>query len=210
MKSEAAQCSLNSASENYNWFYEGRNGWWEYDDRARTTLEEAFNSESRSCELLISGFTYFVDFEDMVQFRKSHPARRRRIKRDRIGVERKGVAGLKLRNQVTEDDTNNKNDNTCGDTLEKIKLTLENDQPINTNQVERLLSTDNLSSVHQARKLPTSVSRVERLPSTDNLSSSPVQARRSPTGVSREPINETSSSSQDITNSLSELLDKTL
>lgn len=52
----------------------------------------------------------------MVQFRKSHPARRRRIKRDRVGVERKGVAGLKLKAKTVEEveDSKNKKD-TVGD-----------------------------------------------------------------------------------------------
>ena len=120
MRSEEAQCT-STATENYNWFYEGRNGWWEYDERASATLEEAFNSdECRSCELLISGFTYFVDFEDMVQFRKSHPARRRRIKRDRVGVERKGVAGLKLKNKTEEiDDPNSNKDKNVDRSLKK-------------------------------------------------------------------------------------------
>ena len=83
------------AKESYNWFYEGRNGWWQYDERASVILEEAYKTEVRSCELLVSGFQYLIDFENMVQFRKSHPARRRRIKRDIVGVDRKGVAGLK-------------------------------------------------------------------------------------------------------------------
>ena len=87
--------STEKAPGKYDWFYEGRNGWWQYDDHASTILEEAFSSEKRSCEIVIAGFSYLVDFENMVQFRKSHPSRRRRIKRDKVGVDRKGVAGLK-------------------------------------------------------------------------------------------------------------------
>jgi len=91
------------AKESYNWFYEGRNGWWQYDERASIILEDAYKTEARSCELLVSGFQYLVDFENMVQFRKSHPARRRRIKRDIVGVDRKGIAGLKQVEVVTNE-----------------------------------------------------------------------------------------------------------
>ena len=56
----------------------------------------------------------------MVQFRKSHPARRRRIKRDRVGVERKGVAGLKLKTKTVVEEAKEdsiKNKDTTGDKL---------------------------------------------------------------------------------------------
>ena len=81
--------------DEYDWFYEGRNGWWQYDERASKLIEEAFKSEVRSCEILVAGFSYVIDFENMVQYRKSNPIRCRRVKRDRANVERKGVAGLK-------------------------------------------------------------------------------------------------------------------
>ena len=87
--------SPKKVQEKYDWFYEGRNGWWQYDERASAILEEAYTTEKRSHEILIAGFSYLVDFENMVQFRKSHPSRRRRIKRDKAGVDSKGVAGLK-------------------------------------------------------------------------------------------------------------------
>ena len=47
-------------------------------------------------ELLIAGFLYIVDFDQMLQYRKTEPSRRRRIKRDLASIAKKGVAGLRL------------------------------------------------------------------------------------------------------------------
>lgn len=79
----------------YVWFYEGRNGWWQYDEKTSTEVEKSFKTGKRSCTLLIAGFLYVVDFENMFQTRKNEPGRRRRIKRDKPGAESKGVAGIR-------------------------------------------------------------------------------------------------------------------
>ena len=89
--------------EGFQWFYEGRNGWWKYDERASSTLDEFFKMQEQSCELIIAGFTYVVDFEKMIQYRKNNRSRFRCIKRDVSCAERKGVAGLKLTSVITED-----------------------------------------------------------------------------------------------------------
>lgn len=87
------------------WFYEGRNGWWRYDDRTLLALEDAFakDPDSPCFEIMISGYVYVVDFRRMVQFRKDEPSRRRRVKRETIDEHIdplqsvvKGIAGLKL------------------------------------------------------------------------------------------------------------------
>ena len=83
----------------YKWFYEGRNGWWQYEDRASDQLEEAFTTEKQTTEILIAGFVYIVDIENMVQYRKNYPTRRRRIKRDKAQADKKGVAGLKYQSE---------------------------------------------------------------------------------------------------------------
>ena len=88
--------------EEYKWYYEGRNGWWQYEDRACIQLEDDFNKEKRTSELLIAGFIYIVDLVNMVQIRKNYPSRRRRIKRDRACAQKKGIAGLK---NVEQDNT---------------------------------------------------------------------------------------------------------
>lgn len=82
--------------EEFVWYYEGRNGWWSYDEKTSLEVEKAFKTGQRSCTLLIAGFLYVVDFENMFQTRKNEPGRRRRIKRDKRDVESKGVAGIRI------------------------------------------------------------------------------------------------------------------
>ncbi|MCL4133145.1 UNVERIFIED_CONTAM: hypothetical protein GTU68_011045, partial [Idotea baltica] len=82
-------------SEGYQWFYEGRNGWWQYDERTSLDLENAYSGGQRLFEVLVAGFLYTVDFDRMVQQRRNDPSRRRRIKRDLGTIPKKGVAGLK-------------------------------------------------------------------------------------------------------------------
>lgn len=89
------------------WLYEGRNGWWRYDDRTLATLEDAYAKDPNAAtvECMISGFVYVVDFRRMVQFRKDEPSRRRRVRRDSLDdgsdvmqAAVKGIAGIKLPN----------------------------------------------------------------------------------------------------------------
>lgn len=80
----------------FAWYYEGRNGWWQYDERTSRELEEAFAKGSRSTEMLIAGFLYVADLENMVQYRRNEHGRRRKIKRDVVDIPKKGVAGLRL------------------------------------------------------------------------------------------------------------------
>jgi hypothetical protein len=51
----------------FRWFYEGRNGWWEYDVRTGQDLEQSFKQGEASCEMLIAGFLYIIDFQNMFQ-----------------------------------------------------------------------------------------------------------------------------------------------
>ncbi|XP_074471345.1 E3 ubiquitin-protein ligase rnf146 [Sebastes fasciatus] len=80
----------------YAWYYEGRNGWWQYDERTSRELEEAFAKDRKSTEMLIAGFLYVADLENMVQYRRNEHGRRRKIKRDIVDIPKKGVAGLRL------------------------------------------------------------------------------------------------------------------
>lgn len=80
----------------YAWYYEGRNGWWQYDERTTRELEEAFAKGRKSTEMLIAGFLYVADLENMVQYRRYEHGRRRKIKRDVVDIPKKGVAGLRL------------------------------------------------------------------------------------------------------------------
>ncbi|XP_029903465.1 E3 ubiquitin-protein ligase rnf146-like [Myripristis murdjan] len=85
-----------STHGDYAWYYEGRNGWWQYDERTSRELEEAFSKGRKSTEMLIAGFLYVADLENMVQYRRNEHGRRRKIKRDVVDIPKKGVAGLRL------------------------------------------------------------------------------------------------------------------
>lgn len=79
------------------WFYEGRNGWWLYDQRTSRDLETAFKEGKPKIELLIAGHLYVIDFGQMLQYRRNDPNKHRRIKRDHLPAELiKGLAGIKL------------------------------------------------------------------------------------------------------------------
>ncbi|XP_030642710.1 E3 ubiquitin-protein ligase rnf146 [Chanos chanos] len=80
----------------YAWYYEGRNGWWQYDERTSRELEDALAKGKKSTEMLIAGFLYVADLENMVQYRRNEHGRRRRMKRDVVDIPKKGVAGLRL------------------------------------------------------------------------------------------------------------------
>jgi len=82
--------------DGYQWFYEGRNGWWQYDDRTATTLEEMYTLGERKAEMLIAGATYVIDFQTFVQFPKQRTGQTRKIKRALpTSVTKLGVAGIR-------------------------------------------------------------------------------------------------------------------
>ncbi|KAM7355710.1 ring finger protein 146 isoform 2-T2 [Cochliomyia hominivorax] len=99
-------CTTKATDDGYQWFYEGRNGWWQYDDRTSQDLEEAFKKGERSCTILVAGYVYIVDFDAMVQQRQNEPARCRRVKRDLATIPKKGVAGLRIEGNTVTTDSN--------------------------------------------------------------------------------------------------------
>ncbi|XP_017072461.1 E3 ubiquitin-protein ligase rnf146 isoform X2 [Drosophila eugracilis] len=97
-------CTTRATEDGYQWYYEGRNGWWQYDDRTSQDIEEAFKKGEKSCTILVAGYVYIVDLEQLVQQRQNEPTRCRRVKRDLATIPKKGVAGLRIEgNQVTSD-----------------------------------------------------------------------------------------------------------
>lgn len=80
----------------YQWFYQGGSGWWQYDDRTSQELESKHKNGEKVFEILIAGFLYIIDFENMVQVRRNDRSRKRKIRRDLVSIPGvKGVAGLK-------------------------------------------------------------------------------------------------------------------
>ncbi|WAR24179.1 RN146-like protein [Mya arenaria] len=93
---EIKEKSMYIFDEGYQWFYEGRNGWWQYDDKTSGELEVRYKKGDKKFELLIAGFLYVVDLESMRQVRRNDHTRRRRIRRDLRSIpDIKGIAGLK-------------------------------------------------------------------------------------------------------------------
>lgn len=93
---EELDCSV-TFDDGYSWFYEGTDGWWQYDDRTSKELEMHHKAGHPSCELLIAGFVYIIDLNNMVQHRRNDRTKKRRVKRDLLTIQgRKGIAGLKI------------------------------------------------------------------------------------------------------------------
>ena len=88
---------LLAEEEEWQWFYEGRNGWWRFEKRNNEELEEKFTSDQKVFETMICGNLYVIDFNTMEQFQKNFPTRKRKIKRDLRTSTCKGVAGLQKR-----------------------------------------------------------------------------------------------------------------
>jgi E3 ubiquitin-protein ligase RNF146 len=66
-----------------------------YDERTSMELEEMFKLGESSCEMLICGTLYVIDFKHSQQYRKDEPTKSRRIKRDLKTAKKKGIAGLR-------------------------------------------------------------------------------------------------------------------
>lgn len=66
-----------------------------YEPRVQIEVEDAYMKGEQSIEALIAGHLYIIDFSQKLQFRKDHPSKRRRIKRDSANTDHKGLAGLK-------------------------------------------------------------------------------------------------------------------
>lgn len=70
-------------------------GWWQYDERTMQDLERAFSSSQSTCQLLLAGHLYVVDFNQMIQYRLNNRNVSRRIRRG-INLEKRGVAGIRI------------------------------------------------------------------------------------------------------------------
>nr|CDJ96656.1 Zinc finger and WWE domain containing protein [Haemonchus contortus] len=107
-ESESCQNEPNSevahGDGRFYWLYEGCDGWWRFDPRLEKDLENGRRSEKHTVELIVCGFMYEVDYEQMVQYRKGAPRRKRKIKRvseaefqeiSNKGIV-KGISGVRL------------------------------------------------------------------------------------------------------------------
>lgn len=100
MPIDAIASTSNADPNEYQWFYKGRNGWWQYDERTCQEIEDAYKAGEKHCTILVAGYVYVVDFEQMLQQRQTDPSRKRQVKRDLSTIPKKGVAGLRLPNAL--------------------------------------------------------------------------------------------------------------
>lgn len=98
MPIDAIASTSNADQNEYQWFYKGRNGWWQYDERTCLEIEDAYKKGDKHCTILVAGYVYVVDFEQMLQQRQTDPSRKRQVKRDLATIPKKGVAGLRMHN----------------------------------------------------------------------------------------------------------------
>ncbi|KAF2359788.1 WWE domain [Trinorchestia longiramus] len=84
-------------SESYQWFYEGKNGWWRYDARTNGELEAAHVAGLTSVTVMLAGYNFVIDFNAMNQRRVDGGGMTRQIKRDSAQCRAKGTAGLHTR-----------------------------------------------------------------------------------------------------------------
>ncbi len=91
----SASASNTNVKEEPHWYYEGRNGWWKFDDRTNGFIEENRAAGEDKFDLLICGNMYVIDIAGKIQYRKDGTGRVRRIKQDVPSkVDAKGTAGL--------------------------------------------------------------------------------------------------------------------
>ncbi|XP_050429009.1 E3 ubiquitin-protein ligase rnf146-like [Adelges cooleyi] len=86
---------IETLDDGYQWFYEGKNGWWQYEKRTSEEIEQNFKLSNMKFDLLICGTMYTIDLDRNVQFSKECPNRRRKVKRENANnIAVKGVAGV--------------------------------------------------------------------------------------------------------------------
>ena len=85
---------VNDDQQKWTWFYEGRNGWWRFEERNNDEIEETYLRGAQNLETLICGNLYVIDLVRMEQYQKHCPNRKRKIKRDLQSCDSKGIAGL--------------------------------------------------------------------------------------------------------------------
>lgn len=90
------ESSESGFEDGYQWYYEGRNGWWQYDERTSQEIENAYKKGETSCEVSIAGRIYVIDLENMKQRQKFRELRVRQIKRDLVTIPKKGVSGIRV------------------------------------------------------------------------------------------------------------------
>nr|CDS33000.1 E3 ubiquitin protein ligase RNF146 [Hymenolepis microstoma] len=137
------------------WYYEGRNGWWQYDERTADEIESAFSQSLPKCEVFIAGHFYVIDFVNMCQYRKDNSGRSRRIKRDSPNTSKKGVAGIRLSLLQLSSEANGDEDGDEDSTNDNVSDISDSPSVLSSviSATHRLAPTGNSSSPNSASPL---------------------------------------------------------
>ena len=119
----------------------------------------AYKRSQRLCELLIAGHLYIIDFDQMLQYRKTDLVRRRRIKRDLATIPKKGVAGLRTEQS---EESSGQTENGTSDLLNCLSST---QTPSNTPQTPPSPSAQAPEAYQsrESRRLRRAMEEIERL-----------------------------------------------
>ncbi|XP_073947210.1 E3 ubiquitin-protein ligase RNF146-A-like isoform X2 [Choristoneura fumiferana] len=157
---EKTSQDMTEANEGYQWYYEGRNGWWKYDERSNVELETAFNAGEPECTLLLAGALYRINFQSMVQMRQSDRTRRRRVQRDTPTLPAKGIAGIKIVDNQIEEVKNETIDLTSNESeAEPVEIIDSDDES---------LDEDNIPQDNEVNELVLRTSSINLMDPTSN------------------------------------------
>jgi len=165
--------ALADEEEKCRWFYSGKTGWWEYDERTSESINQAYNvfvsqkgpklkrkkknaKESVNTnttqgiyEIMIAGIIYIVDFHNMMQYRKDSPHRKRKITREMTGeiIDCKGVAGLRKNDKILNVECLSVTDNKAG-VIEpsSSKSLMYNKQQLSTLPIDKQLKRETMDN----------------------------------------------------------------
>ncbi|KAJ2944369.1 hypothetical protein O0L34_g18371 [Tuta absoluta] len=163
------------ATEEFQWYYEGRNGWWKYDQRSNAELEAAFNAGDGQCKLLLAGAVYVIDFQSMLQVQSRDTTRRRRVKRDTPTLPAKGIAGIKItdntprqptKSESEESHNTSSHNNSADSDVEVIEneveiIEIEDDNAVVSSEIHHVLGDviERISSIDLQEQVGNELSR---------------------------------------------------
>lgn len=92
--SESADTPDADAADSSAWSYQGRNGWWLFDERTQMQLRQAKRSGQQRLDVQVAGSCYTIDLLEMVQYRRDNPASKRRIRVGTADISDKSIKGV--------------------------------------------------------------------------------------------------------------------
>lgn len=110
----------------------------------------------------------------MIQFRKTNPARCRRVKRDKVNADKKGIAGLKLKTRPTKQicscvtEKTTKNCSKCSQTVCSNRLSSPDNKAEDSTDVVNTETVQQTEAESIAEEIQTRMSRLMSDPGQDS------------------------------------------